>query len=247
MRNYLSFGGGVNSVALYLLLMEQGLEPGNAETGFEAVYVDHGCDWPETLEYVEMFKARFPLTIIYPEYKRGEKQVFNNLYDYCMFRNLIPLRQNRWCTKNFKVDALNRYFQKPCFVMLGIDAGESHRAKLKSSNGVENRYPLIEHNINRNGCIELIKSHRLDVPMKSGCWFCPFQRISELKLLRRKHPELFCKAVAMEEQSIDYALSKGRNITNSTLIKPKTLNQWINERDTFLFEELSYPPCECGL
>jgi len=54
MKNYLSFGGGVNSVALYLYLLDQKVE-------FEAVFVDHGTDWPETYDYVEMFKKKYPL------------------------------------------------------------------------------------------------------------------------------------------------------------------------------------------
>ena len=37
MRNYLSFGGGVNSTAMLLLLLDEGWE-------FEAVYVDHGAE-----------------------------------------------------------------------------------------------------------------------------------------------------------------------------------------------------------
>lgn len=37
MKNYLSFGGGVNSTALYLLMQEM-------EIDFEAVYIDHGAD-----------------------------------------------------------------------------------------------------------------------------------------------------------------------------------------------------------
>ena len=41
MRSYLSYGGGVNSVALYIDLTLRGYD-------FEATFVDHGCDWPET-------------------------------------------------------------------------------------------------------------------------------------------------------------------------------------------------------
>lgn len=52
MKNYLSFGGGVNSVAMYLIMLDDGMIPGDSTNGFEAVYVDHGGDWPETLEYV---------------------------------------------------------------------------------------------------------------------------------------------------------------------------------------------------
>ena len=46
-KNYLSFGGGVNSVALMLWLIEHDIE-------FEAVFADHGGDYPETYEYVDM-------------------------------------------------------------------------------------------------------------------------------------------------------------------------------------------------
>jgi hypothetical protein len=239
MRNYLSFGGGVNSVAMMLLLLDEGVE-------FEAVYVDHECDWPETNEYIRMLQEKYPITIIQPEYKK-RGITFNNLYDYCLAAKIIPLRQIRWCTAKFKVNPLHRYFKKPCFVMLGIDAGEAHRAKLSSDKGMENRFPLIERDINRQDCIEIIKSHGLPIPMKSGCWFCPFQRIGELKKLRHIHPELFCKAVELEKISLDYALRKGRSIANSTLIKPKTLTEWINERDTYLFDDMAYPPCQCGL
>lgn len=46
MRIYLSNGMGVNSIAMMLLLLEK-------EWKFEAIYVDHGCDWPETRQYMQ--------------------------------------------------------------------------------------------------------------------------------------------------------------------------------------------------
>ncbi|HEX9972317.1 MAG TPA: phosphoadenosine phosphosulfate reductase family protein [bacterium] len=50
MKKYLSFGGGVNSVAMMLMLLDQKDE-------FEAIFVDHGTDWPETYEYFEMLQG----------------------------------------------------------------------------------------------------------------------------------------------------------------------------------------------
>jgi len=43
-RHYLSFGGGVNSVAMLLMLLD------TKEYEFEAVFVDTGCEYPETYE-----------------------------------------------------------------------------------------------------------------------------------------------------------------------------------------------------
>ena len=48
MRNYLSMGFGVNSVALYLLMQDLEIE-------FEAIFIDHGGDYLETYEYAKYF------------------------------------------------------------------------------------------------------------------------------------------------------------------------------------------------
>jgi 3'-phosphoadenosine 5'-phosphosulfate sulfotransferase (PAPS reductase)/FAD synthetase len=50
-RRYLSFGGGVNSTALLLLMADEGME-------FETVFVNHGGDYPETYAYVELLRER---------------------------------------------------------------------------------------------------------------------------------------------------------------------------------------------
>ena len=87
MRNYLSFGGGVNSVAMALMLWDM-------EDNFEAIYADHGCDWPETREYIQMLQGKgYPITIIDA----------GNLYDYAWDHKMVPSPQIRWCTRLFKV------------------------------------------------------------------------------------------------------------------------------------------------
>ena len=136
MKMYLSYGGGVNSTAMLLLLLDKGWD-------FESVYVDHGCDWPETREYVAMMAERYPITILKPKYDGHE-----DLYDYAWFRKITPSIHIRWCTHRFKVSPLIEYYERPCFQLIGIDAGESKRAKISSVSGLETRWPLIEYGIN---------------------------------------------------------------------------------------------------
>ena len=234
MRTYLSYGGGVNSTAMMLLLLNEGWE-------FEAVYVDHGCDWPETREYVAMLAERYPITILKPNY-----QGFENLYEYAWHMRMIPFMHVRWCTSRFKVRPLHAYFQKPCFELIGIDFGESKRARMSSLKGVESRWPLIEHEIDRSGCEEIISAHGLPVPTKSGCFICPFQRISQWKLLRRVHPELFCKAVELEKRNRVAALERDKKYY--TLHgSGKPLSVLIGENQRVMWKEMAYPPCSCGL
>lgn len=243
MKNYLSYGGGVNSTALLLLMHEQGIE-------HEAVFVDHGGDWPETYEYVEMLRQKYPITVLKPEYKR-KGEIINNIYDYCDLLKLTPSKTMRWCTRDFKVAPIHRYINTPCFMHLGIDFDESHRAKISSENEIENRYLLIENEINRQGCIDLIKKHGLPIPIKSGCFFCPFQQIKQWKELRTKHPDLWCKAVSLEKQHNNRAIADGvksKYKNPGTLrMDGKLLTDIIDERQKFLIPEFEYPPCQCGL
>ena len=240
MKKYLSFGGGVNSVAMMLMLLDQKEE-------FEAIFVDHGTDWPETYEYFEMFQAWLkehghkPITVLKPDVEGYE-----NLYDYFLHYKMVPSGFRRICTDKFKVTPIHKYVETPSFMFIGIDMDESKRAKISTTQGIENRYPLIENEIDRAGCKKIITYHGLPVPIKSGCYICPFQRISQWVELRRNHPALFCKAEKMEDLNMEYRKSRGK--------KAMTLNRRggrlktiVGENQMNLFEQDDYPPCQCGL
>jgi 3'-phosphoadenosine 5'-phosphosulfate sulfotransferase (PAPS reductase)/FAD synthetase len=239
-KNYLSFGGGVNSVAMYLHLVEQGVE-------FEAVFVNHHTDWPETYEYVEMFRKRYPLTVIEPQNKRNGI-VFNSLYDVCWHSKMFPSRPHRWCTKEYKRNPLNSYQDTPSFVFIGFDFSERHRAKIFSDKGREFRYPLIEAEITRADCKRLIKKAGLPIPMKSGCYICPFQRKGQLKELRRRHPELFCKLEKLEARSNEERIAKGLEPYYSWKVPvAEYIKKSVESKQKPIFAEDEFPPCECFL
>lgn len=233
MRNYLSWGAGINSTAMLLLLYDEGQE-------FESIYVDHGCDWPETRAYVRMIAKRYSITILTPQVEG-----YDNLYEYADHYKMIPSQRKgfRWCTHKFKVSVINQYIKKPCFMMIGFSMDEAHRAKIQYEDGIENRYPLIEREIDRRECEEIIKKYGLSIPIKSGCFFCPGQRIEQWKKLRRQHPDLYCKAKHLEDQSVERALRKG---VNPMYLNKHPLIKVVKEAEEVLFEDMK-PPCHCGL
>ena len=243
MRKYLSFGGGVNSVALYLYLVEQGED-------FEAVFVHHGTDWPETYDYVAGFQwwlkreGLRPITILRPDVNTLEGVRFSSLYDYYKFKRIFPIRVNRACTDNFKRKPINKYISTPCFMFIGIDAGESHRATISYENGIEKRYPLVEEGIDRSGCVKIIENYGLKAPPKSGCFICPFQSNGEFKRLRVEEPCLFRSAVDLEKNAAERKISEGKRVN---YIKNKPLDAVVNENQMQIFEQDEYPPCQCGL
>ncbi len=232
-KHYLSMGFGVNSVALYFLLMDQGVE-------FEAIYVDHGADSPETAKYVKLFCDKYPVTILKPDAGTREGVRFDNLYDYCHFKKIIPSVKHRWCTDRFKVRVVHKYVDKPCWMHIGIDAGEAKRAKISTTKGIEHRWVLIENGIDREGCKKLIADHGLPVPRKSGCWFCPYQTDAQLRILRREHPDLICKLRTLEKRVSE-------KIGRPFGIKEKPIDAVLMEKQGNLWPDMDYPPCECGL
>ena len=191
MMKYLSFGGGVNSTALLLLLTDQGDE-------FETIFVNHGGDYPETYEYVDYLRNEgFEITEIIPDVEGC-----HTIYDYSMKRRILPSFRFRWCADKFKIRPIYKYIQYPCVMFIGFDYGESKRVLTsleKVADGITNIFPLIDAKMDRNACIDLIKEHGLNIPQKSGCWFCPFMHKIEIRELFLNHRDLYDKALQMEE------------------------------------------------
>jgi len=199
----LSFGGGVNSVALAIMAIKDGWSG-------EIVFYDTGCEWPETLCYMAYFEewlSQFGLTInriSNTTYKSGL-----SLIDYCEYARIIPLAANRWCTVEYKV--------KPGLAwaagrsqMIGIAADEAWRQP-------DAIRPLVDAGISREGCIEIIQAEGLDVPQKSGCYICPNQSNSQWHELWRRHPDLFERVARLEESAVRNARQKGHRSVNVTL------------------------------
>jgi len=203
---------------------------------FETVYVDHGCDWPETRDYVLQIAKRFPITILTPEVEGC-----SNLYEYAWKHRMIPSRRVRWCTANFKVRVINDYVARPCYMLIGFSTDEAHRARFDYNDGIERRFPLLEYELDRADCVRIIKDAGLPVPMKSGCWFCPFQRKSQWRLLRQLHPDLFCKAQALEAREIAARAARGKGPLR---LSDVPLVHVVSESQPALFSELQ-PPCLC--
>lgn len=185
---YLAFGGGVNSTALYFLLRGEGIE-------FEAIFIDHGGDPEHTYQYVSDLKIQgFKITTLHAT-SEGKA-----LPDYIWEKAMIPSRQMRWCTDRFKIRPLHNYIKKPCILYLGIDAGERHRVKPSSNHSITLEYPLIKYGFTRKDCETIIKQSDIEVPQKSGCWFCPFLDIQSWWDMYEKEKDKFNWCVAAERR-----------------------------------------------
>ena len=195
-RYILSFGGGVNTVALMLLLLES-----HAPLD-EAVFADTGGEVPETYECVEWAKGYLadhgiPFQIV-------SNVNGHSLYGTAWRRRVIPSVVWRWSTRDYKVRPIHRYYRSfggHVNQYVGIAYDEIERMKDSRVPYVTNLYPLVDMKITRAKCEEVIRKAGLPVPVKSGCFFCPFNSASRWRWLYETHPDLFDQAIALEENS----------------------------------------------
>lgn len=193
----LSFGAGVNTVALMVMLVRD-----QAPLDV-AVFADTGGETPATYRSLEMARRylanhNIPLTIV------AARPKATDLYETAWRRQVIPSVQWRWCTRDFKVNPIHRYYAglgSHIYQYVGIAFDEVHRMKDSREEHITNVYPLIDQRMTRRDCIELIEGAGLPVPEKSGCYFCPFNSTDRWRTLLHHHPELFDKAIALEENS----------------------------------------------
>lgn len=226
----LNYGGGVNSTALAIEMIRR-------EMPFMAVFADTGEEWPETIAYVHRFTAFLR--------ERGHdvhivQSKHGPMYAYMYNRGWIPNTAFRSCTTEWKRRPVRRWIVEswPKYhnhQYIGIDAGEAHRVYESEYKDTTLHYPLVDWDIDRDDCAEIITAAGLPVPRKSGCWFCPFQRMDQWAALAETQPDLFRKAVALEDNTNGMTLRSDGSLRN--LLK----RIQAGDRQEHLFEI----PCGC--
>lgn len=245
----LSFGAGVNSTAMAIMLINEGWRG-------PIVFADTGCEWPETYCFMDYFEEEWlkPRTLAITRLKGLPWQRYRKgvgLIEYCEYAHVIPLAAVRWCTAEWKGIPCERWAKQREITetLLGISAEESRRRP-------DFVRPLVDRHVDRKGCIRIIQGEELAVPRKSGCYICPFQRDIQWHELWKLHPELFDRAQRLEESSKKTMVGRfGRRHATLDPTGQHTL-RYRKERyeaqlplfdDAEMDSLLVYRPCVCGL
>lgn len=210
-----SYGMGVDSTAMLVGLAARGERPDLV------LFADTGSEKPETMAYkpvIEAWLARvgFPqLTVVKnPCPRTGDTSLEDNVRRNETLPSLAFGRKG--CSLRWKVEPMDAFVGRwaparaawaqgaKVVRAIGYDAGpaDSKRAwKLTdSSDGrYTYRYPLREWGWARERCVAEIAAAGLPVPVKSACWFCPASKRAEVEWLRARHPDLYERAVSLED------------------------------------------------
>ena len=190
-----SFGCGVDSVAGLLLAQEQGIEYN------EIIFADTLEERPETYDYLKYFeeKSGFKITKVVSH--------LGSIYDWHFKKNSQPSKYNHWCSSKWKINPIRKYLRKKYgkkerFEMnIFIDHSEFHRMRKPDVKYIDNKYPLVEQKLDRESLKKYIISKGYELPIKSGCYMCPFTTKKGWIDLRNKHKNLFEKSIEMEKNS----------------------------------------------
>ena len=206
-----------DSTAMLLLMIERGMP---IDTVISA---DTGMEFPEMYEHLAkvdeyLFRERgLHITtlrhpkgfewMMFEEPKQRKSSLENRArFGVPPYGNGWPGIHVRWCTGQLKTHLVNKEVNrlkadKAALHYVGIAADETKRCK-------DDIYPLVMWCITEADALQICYDRGFDfgglykIYNRASCWCCPFQRIGELRKLRRHHPELWARLMELDERAI---------------------------------------------
>ena len=205
-----SYGAGLNSTAMLIEMVRRG------EFVDAILFADTGGEKPHTYSFLESFSRWLetagmpPITMVSSSFKR-----YSTLEENCLVNKTLPSITFGFksCSHKWKKEPQEKWANSwqpaiECWEsggkivkLLGYDADEHHRAKIPEDKKYRYRYPLVEWDWGRDECEASLKEAGIQSPGKSSCFFCPSSKKAEIRALKRHYPDLFDRAVAMEQNA----------------------------------------------
>jgi len=204
-----SYGGGTNSTAMLI-------ECAKRDIKIDLIlFADTGGEKPHTYEYVNRFSAwlvEHGMPSIIGVKKAGNMET---LEENCLRMNMLPSLAYGFksCSQKYKIQPQDKFVNnwppakeawkrgEKITKLIGYDADEERRAKIYDDKKYDYWYPLIEWDMGRDECIQVIEDAGLCLPGKSACFFCPASKQNEIRQLAQVYPELMERALKMESNA----------------------------------------------
>ena len=213
MRNICGISGGKDSSALAVYM--RGKVP-----DMEYFFCDTGAELPETYKYLAKLEVVLGKKIARLNSKRG----FDHYFE--IFRGTLPSPQMRWCTSLLKIKPLEDWIgEDEATSYVAIRADESNRkGYISTKPNIRTVFPFVDGSVDHAGVIRILEDAGINLPeyyewrTRSGCYFCFFQRKAEWVGLADRHPDLFKRAVAIEQKILkDAGVSGDASFASSAM------------------------------
>jgi 3'-phosphoadenosine 5'-phosphosulfate sulfotransferase (PAPS reductase)/FAD synthetase len=244
-RHICGISGGKDSSAMALFMRDK-------VPDMEYFFCDTGAELPETYDFLDKLEIVLGKKIERLNARKG----FDHWFE--VYRGTLPSPQMRWCTTKMKIEPIEQWVGTDEVISyIAIRADEAGRkGYVSSKKNIQARFPFIENDIDHAGVMRILAESGIGLPeyyewrTRSGCYFCFFQRKAEWVGLSERHPDLWEKAVAIEQKimkdagadgdkSFDEFGMQGRNYTWSggeTLVQLLARKDQIMERHQQVME-----------
>ncbi len=194
-RHICGISGGKDSSALALYLRDR-------VPKMEYFFCDTGAELPETYEFL----TRLEVILGKPIARLNSERGFDHWFE--VFRGALPSPQMRWCTKVMKIKPIEAWIgDEPAISYVAIRADEANRkGYISTKPNIESRFPFVEDGVDHDGVMKILDDAGIGLPdyyewrTRSGCYFCFYQRKAEWVGLAERHPELYERAIAIEQK-----------------------------------------------
>lgn len=224
-----NLGGGVDSTALLVAMVNQGIKPDliifadvgeNGERPETYAYIDFFSDWLVSKGFPAVTRVTYKPT----------RSPYTSLEGKCLKNETLPsiCFGGSSCTLAFKAAVMDSF-------LLGISRGPNKRAgwapvveslargalpvkcigydaggrdscravHIKDDTKFRYAYPLRDLGWTREDCITAIKREGLPVPIKSSCFYCGATQKWEVMWYAASHPDLLQRALRLEDNAKD--------------------------------------------
>lgn len=275
-------GMGDDTAMLIAELYIRGYEPD------EIVFCDTGSEFPHTYKFIDhlrswMIDKKWSKLTILKKYDKFKKPL--SVIEVSVNGNTLPAAAfgSASCSMRFKKETADKYFnshteclnswgiEKPgerlsnytgkIIRMVGINADEPIReAKWRKEDKYVQLFPLYDWGIGEGDSDE-VENVGLYYPGKSSCVICPNLTHSEIAMLADDYPDIYQKALTIEENYRDANLVEsgqddmfgGTDYENTVMrlggLKGKTWPQMLNEyrANPSKYRAMTdNKPCGCG-
>tara|TARA_R100000808_G_scaffold24092_1_gene54648 strand:- start:3485 stop:4168 length:684 start_codon:yes stop_codon:yes gene_type:complete len=168
------------------------------------VFTDTGWEHAELYQWIDTVERRLGITVL--KITAGE-----TLVEYIKRMKFYPSGQQRFCTRLFKIEPMDKFLSEhtPCELMIGLNAEETDRTGNHGlATGVKYTYPLIDLGLTRQACIAMLKEYDL-LPQfpaymrRGGCVGCFWKSKSEYAAMAVQSPSEADAVADLEEMIQD--------------------------------------------
>lgn len=180
-----SFGGGVQSSTIALMMAHGEIEPAD-----HAIFADTQAEPKRVYDWIDWIEPLLPFPLHRVSAGSLRDYVLNSDEKAAMYT--IPFfvpggMGRRQCTNNFKLSPIRKRTREllgypprkripdgAAQMIIGISWDERQRMKPARENWMTNTWPLIELRMTRGHCLEWMSRNGYPEPPKSSCLECPY-------------------------------------------------------------------------